>query len=87
VFAEGDVVVNAGSSRPERTAATNTERSPMEPKKRWDGYVSFSYLEPGVDYKEFELSPQLGRVEPFIYPLSDADQERAERLLRESVCI
>ena len=43
----------------------------MEPKKRWDGYVSFSYLEPGVDYKEFELSPQIGRVEPFVYPLTD----------------
>ena len=59
----------------------------MEPKKRWDGYVSFSYLEPGVDYKEFELSPQLGRVEPFVYPLTDEQDERAERLLRECVCI
>ena len=59
----------------------------MEPKKRWDGYVSFSYLEPGIDYREFELSPQIGRVEPFVYPLSDADHERAEQLLREHVCI
>jgi membrane dipeptidase len=59
----------------------------MEPKKRWDGYVSFSYLEPGLNYREFELSPQTGRVEPFVYPLSDADHERAERLLREHVCI
>ena len=31
----------------------------MEPKKRWDGYVSFSYLRPGIDHKEFELSPQI----------------------------
>ena len=59
----------------------------MEPKKRWDGYVSFSYLEPDVDYKAFQLSPQIGRVEPFVYPLSTADDERAERLLRDSVCI
>jgi membrane dipeptidase len=59
----------------------------MEPKKRWDGYVSFSYLEPRVDYRAFALSPQLGRVEPFVYPLSDADHERAERLLRGCVCI
>ena len=44
-------------------------------------------LEPGVDYKEFELSPQLGRVEPFVYPLTDEQDELAERLLRESVCI
>ena len=55
----------------------------MEPKKRWDGYVSFSYLEPGVDYKEFELSPQIGRVEPFVYPLTDEQNERADRLLRD----
>jgi membrane dipeptidase len=59
----------------------------MEPKKRWDGYVSFSYLEPGVDYKEFELSPQLGRVEPFVHPLNVEQDERAERLLRESLCV
>ena len=30
----------------------------MEPKKRWDGYRSFSYLEAGRDYREFELPPQ-----------------------------
>jgi membrane dipeptidase len=59
----------------------------MEPKKRWDGYRSFSYLEPGVDYREFELSPELGRVEPFVHPLSEEDEERAQRLLRECVCI
>ena len=59
----------------------------MEPKKRWDGYVSFSYLESGVDYRAFELSAQIGRVEPFVYPLSDADAGRADRLLRECVCV
>jgi membrane dipeptidase len=59
----------------------------LEPKKRWDGYESFSYLEPGVDYRAFDLSPQLGRVEPFLYPLSDEDSTRAERLLRECVCV
>lgn len=59
----------------------------MEPKKRWDGYGSFSYLEAGEDYREFELPPQIGRVEPFVYPLSPEREERADRLLRESVCI
>ena len=37
----------------------------MEPKKRWDGYSSFSYLE-GEDYRPFELMPQIGRVPPFV---------------------
>lgn len=59
----------------------------METKKVWDGYRSFSYLEAGVDYRGFELSPELGRVEPFVYPLSDDDEARARRLLRAHVCI
>jgi microsomal dipeptidase-like Zn-dependent dipeptidase len=49
----------------------------VEPKKRWDGYRSFSYLEEGVDYRPYRLEPQLGRVEPFRYPLSVDDDERA----------
>jgi membrane dipeptidase len=59
----------------------------MDPKKRWDGYESFSYLEPGIDYVPFELSPQIGRVEPFVYPLAAEDEQRAERLLRDCVCV
>ncbi len=59
----------------------------MEPKKRWDGYRSFSYLVPGEDFTVFELAPQLGRVEPFVVPLSADDEARTQRLLRENVCI
>lgn len=59
----------------------------MNPKKRWDGYTSFSYLEAGVDYRPFDLEPQIGRVPPFVYPLDPEQHERAERLLRDCVCI
>jgi membrane dipeptidase len=59
----------------------------MEPKKRWDGYTSFSYLVPGEDYRPFALAPQLGRVEPSWVPLSVEDETRADRLLRDSICI
>lgn len=59
----------------------------MEPKKRWDGYRSFDHLEAGVDYRAYELEPQLGRVEPFVVPLDPDQAARAERLLHESVCI
>ncbi len=59
----------------------------MEPKKRWDGYRSFSYLVAGEDYREFDLPPQIGRVPPFAYPLSAADEARADLLLSESVCV
>jgi membrane dipeptidase len=58
-----------------------------EPKKRWDGYRSFDYLVPGADYRVFDVAPQLGRVEPFVYPLSEEDDARAERLLRDRVCV
>jgi membrane dipeptidase len=59
----------------------------MEAKKVWDGYRSFAYLEAGTDYREFALSPDMGRVEPFVYPLGAEDDARAERLLRECVCV
>jgi len=59
----------------------------MEPKKRWDGYRSFSYLEAGTDYREFDLVPQIGRVEPCVFPLTPEQEERVERLLRSSVCV
>jgi membrane dipeptidase len=59
----------------------------MEPKKRWDGYRSYSYLEAGTDYREFDLVPQIGRVEPFVFPLTPEQEERVERLLRSSVCV
>ena len=60
--------------------------SAMEPKKVWDGYRSFSYLDEG-DVRRFELAREIGRVEPFVYPLGADDDARAERLLRELVCI
>jgi membrane dipeptidase len=59
----------------------------MEPKKLWDGYRSFERLEPGADYKVFELETQIGRVEPFVYPLSPQEEDRAQRLLRDSICV
>lgn len=59
----------------------------MDPKKRWDGYTSFSYLERDVDYRPFELSPQIERVEPYVVPLSTEQAARADRLLREHVFI
>jgi membrane dipeptidase len=59
----------------------------MEPKKRFDGYRSFSYLVPGEDFVEYELAPQIGRVAASLVPLGAEGEERAERLLRETVCI
>ena len=62
-------------------------RRAMDPKKPWDGYVSFSYLQPGTDFTVFELDEQVGRIQPFTYPLDIHQAERADRLLRSCVCI
>jgi membrane dipeptidase len=65
---------------------TAAPAGPLQPKKRWDGYRSFSYLDAG-DYRAFDLAPQIGRVPPSVYPLEPEDDARAEGLLRTCVCI
>jgi membrane dipeptidase len=52
-----------------------------------DPYVSYSYLTPGVDFPEFALSPEFGRVPAYEARLTGDQQERARRLLDESLVI
>ncbi len=54
---------------------------------RYSGYRSFEYLEAGVDYRAFEPSTDLDRVEPFVVEVSEAEEERAQRLLSEHISI
>jgi len=55
--------------------------------KRYDGYKSFQYLEPGVDYRPYDLAAELGRVEPYVVPVSEAEEQRVQRLLEENVVV
>lgn len=50
-------------------------------KKTYDGYTSFQYLEPGVDYKPFKLAQEVARVEPYVYPVSAEQERRVQRLM------
>ena len=59
----------------------------MGGSKHYDGYRSFDYLEAGVDYRAFELAPQIGRVEPYVLPLDEGQDARARALLEASVAI
>ena len=60
----------------------------LEPAARYTGYSSYSYLEPGTDYREFELAPELGRVPAYQgLDLSAEAKRRIERLLTENVVI
>lgn len=60
----------------------------LTPAKRYRGYRSYSYLEPGKDYQEFKLVPELGRVPAYAgLDLSDAQEERVVRLLTDNIVI
>jgi membrane dipeptidase len=53
--------------------------------KPYNGYQSFQYLEPGVDYQPFKLARQVGRVEPYVYPVNAAQEAEVQRLLEENI--
>ncbi len=42
----------------------------MKQRKAYDGYQAFQYLEPGVDYRDIKLATDVGRVEPYIVPVT-----------------
>lgn len=50
------------------------------------GYSAYSYL-PADDVRQFELAPEFGRVPPYAADLTKEQQERASRLLADSVVI
>jgi len=52
-------------------------------KKRYHGYTSFEYLEPGTDYKPFDLAPELNRVPSTPVEVTSEQEKRVERIFRE----
>lgn len=50
------------------------------PTTRNAAYRSFSYLRPGIDFRAFELAPELDRVPPWMLPLDEAGERRAAEL-------
>ncbi|HSG07976.1 MAG TPA: membrane dipeptidase [Longimicrobiales bacterium] len=59
----------------------------MSLTKSPDGYTSFSYLTPGDDYKAFELTDELNRVEPYLLPLTADEEARVNALTESSVFV
>jgi membrane dipeptidase len=59
----------------------------VKKKKTYSGYTSFQYLEPGMDYRPFRLAKEIGRVEPYVYPVSAKQEDRVQRLLRDNVIV
>ena len=48
---------------------------------------AYPYLTPGTDYPGFELAPEFGRVPAYVGDLTPEQEERARRLLRDSLVI
>jgi membrane dipeptidase len=55
--------------------------------KRYAGYRSFQYLEPGVDYQPFELAREVGRVDSRPVDVTPEQEQRVQRLLRDNLVI
>ena len=51
------------------------------------GYTAYSYLTAGEDFRSFELAPEFGRVPPYAAGLAPEQQQRAQRLLQDSLVI
>lgn len=51
------------------------------------GYSSFQYLEPGADYREFELAAEIDRVPSTRVDVSAEQEARVQKLLDEHVAI
>lgn len=54
---------------------------------QYTGYTSYSYLEEGVDYKEFKLVPELNRVQPYDLGLDEEQAARTRRLIQDNLII
>ena len=59
----------------------------MSRSNRAGDYRSYSYLEPGRDYRAFKLAPEIGRVPAFNSIASPEQRARARRLVDESIVI
>lgn len=59
----------------------------MSREKSYGGYTSFEYLEAGKDYRPFKMAEEVDRVEPFLVPLSEVEEERVASLLENTVMI
>jgi membrane dipeptidase len=56
-------------------------------EKKYNGYQSFDYLEAGKDYKPYKLAKQINRVEPYVYPISEEQEEEVQQIMEEDLII
>jgi len=59
----------------------------MVKKKLWDGYTSWSYLEPEIDFDVYPLEKQLNRFPEYDFKLTKAQEEQFEELIEKNIII
>ena len=59
----------------------------MGRNKKWDGYTSWSYLEPDTDYVKHPLEEQVNRVPPYDFGLTKQQEERVEEIMENNIII
>ncbi len=55
--------------------------------KRYNGYKSFQYLEPGIDYRPFKLARQTARVPVYVVPVTVEQEALVQQILEEDMII
>jgi membrane dipeptidase len=60
---------------------------PTGKSKKYSGYKSFSYLEPGKDYEPIPLVKEIGRVPYYKIPVSDSEEDRVWEILNKNIVI
>src|SRR5579872_3774595 len=53
----------------------------------YSGYRSFDYLEPGVDYRVFDLAKDVGRVEPYVVQVTPDQEDQVQQILHDEMII
>ncbi|MER5427162.1 membrane dipeptidase, partial [Streptosporangium roseum] len=59
----------------------------QSPSASYRGHQAYGYLEPGVDYADFELAEQIGRVPAYDGGVSAEQSERVSRIMAEHIVI
>jgi membrane dipeptidase len=59
----------------------------MTTPKRYSGYKSFQYLEPGKDYAPFVLAAEVDRVPAYRVPLTGDEEAKVDALVRDHLWV
>ena len=59
----------------------------MKAQKKYDGYKSFQYLQAGVDYQEFKLAQEVGRVNSRKVAVTPEQEAHVQELLDNNLVI